>query len=101
MPTLTIQLDERVQAEATAALNARGLSISDFVQITLKQIADEKRLPADLEPHRDRGAEKTSSKYLNDNLTDLPAFGIWADRGDMENPAEWVRNLRRGRRHDL
>jgi prevent-host-death family protein len=29
--------------------------------------------------------------------TDLPAFGMWADREDMEDPAAFVRELRRSR----
>lgn len=101
MPTLTIQLDERVQTEAAAVLNARGLSIADVVQMTLKQIADKKRLPANLAASRSRGSEEAVSKGTSDSLTALPAFGMWADRKDMENPTEWVQNLRRGRYRDL
>lgn len=99
MPTLTIQLDERVRAEAAVVLNARGLSISDVVQMTLKQIADEKRLPTELAAPRNRGEE--NSKPSSVDLTDIPAFGMWADREDMENPSEWVQNLRRGRYRDF
>ncbi len=29
--------------------------------------------------------------------SDLPAFGMWADRKDMEDPAAFVRGLRRSR----
>lgn len=29
--------------------------------------------------------------------TDLPAFGMWADRKDMEDPSAFVRELRRSR----
>ncbi|HBT96327.1 MAG TPA: hypothetical protein DEB25_01075 [Desulfobulbaceae bacterium] len=101
MPTLTIQLDERVQAEAAAVLNARGLSIADAVQMTLKQIADKKRLPSNLAAPRSRGTEKAVSKDTTDDLTTLPAFGMWADRKDMEDPTAWVQNLRRGRYRDL
>lgn len=101
MPTLTIQLDERVQTEAAAVLNAQGLSIADVVQMTLKQIADEKRLPADLAAPLDRGAEQIGATPSGADLTRLPAFGMWADRADMENPTEWVQNLRRGRYRDL
>lgn len=101
MPTLTIQLDERVQTEAAAVLNARGLSIADVVQMTLKQIADKKRLPTHLAMPRSHGPEKVISKSSGDDLTSLPAFGMWADRADMENPTEWVQNLRKGRYRDL
>lgn len=101
MPTLTIQLDERVQSEAAAVLSARGLSISDAVQMTLQQIADKKRLPANLAAPHSHGAEKAESKSSGDDLTTLPAFGMWADWADMENPVEWVQNLRKGRYRDL
>lgn len=101
MPTLTIQLDERVQTEAAAVLNAQGLSIADVVQMTLKQIADKKRLPTDLATPLDRGVEQADLAPSGDDLTGLPAFGMWADRKDMENPTEWVQNLRRGRYRDL
>ena len=30
-----------------------------------------------------------------------PAFGMWADRQDMGDPAAYVRNLRKGRFDDL
>jgi len=101
MPTLTIQVDERIQTEAAAVLNAQGLSISDVVQMTLKQIAAEKRLPADLAVSSSHGQEQANPASLSDDLTGLPAFGMWADRADMENPTEWVQNLRRGRYRDL
>jgi len=29
------------------------------------------------------------------SLTDEPAFGMWKDRKDMEESAEWVRKFRR------
>ena len=34
-------------------------------------------------------------------VEDLPAFGIWADRDDMADPAAYVRELRKGRYRDL
>jgi len=32
---------------------------------------------------------------------DLPAFGIWADREDMADPAAYIREVRKGRYRDL
>lgn len=96
MSVLTIQIDEQVRAEATAVLNACGLSISDVVEMTLKKIATEKRLPADFS-----AASADDTEIVDDDLTRLPAFGMWADREDMKNPTEWVKNLRRARYHDL
>lgn len=34
-----------------------------------------------------------------DDLCNDPAFGMWADHKDMENPSAWVRKLRKGRDH--
>ena len=31
-------------------------------------------------------------------ITNHPTVGMWADREDMKDPAEWVRKRRRGRR---
>ena len=31
------------------------------------------------------------------SVLEHPAFGMWKDRQDMENVAEYVRNLRKGR----
>ncbi len=30
-------------------------------------------------------------------LTDYPAFGMWADRRDMKDPAAWARKIRKPR----
>lgn len=35
------------------------------------------------------------------SIRDNPAIGMWADRDDMKNPAEYVHTLRRGRYRDL
>lgn len=34
-------------------------------------------------------------------VMDHPAFGLWAKRAEMKNPAGYVRKLRRGRRNAL
>jgi hypothetical protein len=34
------------------------------------------------------------------SLADCSAFGMWAGREDMENPGEWVKNLRNSTRYD-
>lgn len=39
---------------------------------------------------------RTASK-----AADHEAFGMWADREDMRDPAAYVRKLRKGRIHDL
>jgi antitoxin (DNA-binding transcriptional repressor) of toxin-antitoxin stability system len=33
------------------------------------------------------------------SIRDHPAFGMWADREDMKDPAAWVRKLRSKRRN--
>ena len=35
------------------------------------------------------------------SLADSPAFGMWKDRKDLDNPAEYVRRQRKGRFSDL
>ncbi|MDR0354545.1 MAG: type II toxin-antitoxin system RelB/DinJ family antitoxin [Deltaproteobacteria bacterium] len=101
MVTLTIQIDERVQTEAAAVLNAQGLSVSDVVLMTLRQIAAEKRLPTALSLPAEQSAEETAPSPSADDLTGLPAFGRWADREEMDNPAKWIQNLRPGRYRDF
>jgi addiction module RelB/DinJ family antitoxin len=101
MPTLTIQVDDRVQSEAEAVLSAQGLSIADVVNLTLRRIATERRLPADLVASSGHEETLCESNQPCDDLTSLQAFGMWADRDDMENPSKWVRDLRRGRYRDF
>jgi addiction module RelB/DinJ family antitoxin len=101
MPILTIQVDEQVQTEVTAVLNAQGLTISDVVQMTLKQIAAEKRLPPFLTLPPDGSEKQSVALPSGDDLTELTGFGLWADRQDMDNPTEWVQNLGRGRYRDF
>ncbi len=32
-------------------------------------------------------------------VAELPAFGMWAERGDMANPVEYIETIRRRRRY--
>ena len=43
-----IRIDKRVKAQATRALSAMGLSVSDAVRVLLTRVAAEKALPFDL-----------------------------------------------------
>jgi DNA-damage-inducible protein J len=43
-----IRIDKRVKAQATKALSAMGLSVSDAVRVLLTRVAAEKALPFDL-----------------------------------------------------
>ena len=43
-----VRIDEKVKAEATKALEAMGLSVSDAVRLLLTRIATEKVLPFDV-----------------------------------------------------
>ena len=48
MPSSTmvhVRVDEKIKAQATKALTAMGLSVSDAVRVLLTRIAVEKRLP--------------------------------------------------------
>lgn len=35
------------------------------------------------------------------SIVENPAFGMWSDREDMADPTAYVRDLRKGRTHDL
>jgi DNA-damage-inducible protein J len=43
-----IRIDKRVKAQATKALSAMGLSVSDAVRVLLTRVAAEKALPFEL-----------------------------------------------------
>lgn len=45
MATITVQIDESVQVEATETLATMGLSVADAVRMLLENIATEHRLP--------------------------------------------------------
>lgn len=45
MATITFQIDESVQVEATETLATMGLSVADAVRMLLENIATEHRLP--------------------------------------------------------
>jgi antitoxin component of RelBE/YafQ-DinJ toxin-antitoxin module len=111
MSTKTIiqtDLDESIKARAISVLKAQGLSLEDFAQevlnTALKRVATEKNLdtrffrPAETgEPATEASAHAEAELM---ELKKLPGFGMWADRADMENPAAWVRNLRKPRFQD-
>jgi prevent-host-death family protein len=40
-------------------------------------------------------------KSKRPSFEDQDAFGMWADRSDMSDPAAYVRSIRQGRFHDL
>lgn len=42
-----------------------------------------------------RAVKSRTKAKLTKSWTDEPAFGMWKDRQDMDDGAEWVRNFRR------
>jgi len=97
-------LDEGIKAQALAVLKAQGLSLEDFAQMVLntalKKVAAKKSLDLLFAPSTETDGLLTETSAYSEELADLkklPGFGLWADRADMKNPAEWVRNLRRPR----
>ena len=66
---------EAIERNETVILSKRGREIADIVP---RQTA---RAPL--------------------SLADSPAFGMWKDRKDMDNPVEHVRRQRKGRFSDL
>jgi len=97
-------IDESIKAQAVSVLKARGLSLEDFAQkvlnTALKQVAAENGDTLLFRP-AEAGAPPTEASASPESelmeLKKLPGFGMWADRADMENPAAWVRNLRKPR----
>jgi prevent-host-death family protein len=40
----------------------------------------------------------TATPRKREDIRDAPAFGMWADRKDMEDAHAWLRKMRRNRR---
>jgi len=78
MGKITVTLSEEMGAEIERICSRLGISVDELVR---RAVADYlRRLEGD------RGLEPTG-------------FGMWADRSDMEDSAQWVRGLReRGRK---
>ena len=51
-----IRIDKRVKAQATKALSAMGLSVSDAVRVLLTRVAAEKALPFEVKVPNDATA---------------------------------------------
>ena len=83
--SISFDIDEKTQTEAMAILNKSGLSITDFLRMSLSRLTLEKHLPKDMSAVPNTQAEKQKS------LADYKAFGMWADRDDMKDPAEWLK----------
>jgi DNA-damage-inducible protein J len=71
-----VRVDEQVKAQATEALAAMGLSVSDAVRILLTRVAAEKELPFALKvPNAETRAAmeeaRTISRARFDNADDL------------------------------
>ena len=49
MPTATITLDDSLKREATDVLNGIGLSLSGYCTLMLRQLANKRRVPFELE----------------------------------------------------
>ena len=77
-----IRIDRRVKAQATKALSAMGLSVSDAVRVLLTRVAADKALPFDLKvPNaataaamkEARAGGLASFKNVSDLMADLNA----------------------------
>jgi antitoxin component of RelBE/YafQ-DinJ toxin-antitoxin module len=92
--TILLNIDEHTQAEAAALLSESGLSVEDFLQMSLGKLAAEKRLPEGM--YNTADSQAVSKKSLGD----YSAFGMWADREDMKNPSGWMRKQRDADRYE-
>jgi len=60
-----VRVDEKVKAQATKALTAMGLSVSDAVRVFLTRVAAEKQLPFALKvPNAETRAAMTEARAL-------------------------------------
>ena len=96
-------IDERLKAQAVSVLKSKGLSLNMILEMAaaknsllMEMLAKKKAAEAD-KPLTAAPTPSKSKKPID--LKKLPGFGMWADRADMENPAE-VRNLRKPRCQD-
>ena len=97
-------IDERLKTKAASVLKSKGLSLNMVLEMAatknslfMDMLA--KKKAAEAEKSLTAAPTPSKSKKTTD-LKKLPGFGMWAGRADMENPAEWVRNLRKPRCQD-
>lgn len=83
---LHVRVDERLKAEASAALAAVGLSVSDAVRIMLTRVVSEGGLPAGLatDPAAyDTWFRTKVQEALDDPRPALPHDGVMAETDDL------------------
>ncbi|GHS88282.1 hypothetical protein AGMMS49957_09510 [Synergistales bacterium] len=85
---ISLDIDEKTQTEAAAILNESGLSITDFLHMSLNRLTLEKS------PRHGIPDVLKYKPIKKKSLSDYSAFGMWADRGDMEDPTEWIEKER-------
>ena len=105
-PKTNIQadIDERLKTKAVSVLKSKGLSLNTVLEMAATKNALfmdmlAKKKAAEADKPLIAAPPPSKPKELTD-LKKLPGFGMWADRADMENPAEWVRALRKPRYQD-
>lgn len=60
-----VRMDEKTKKQATKALTAMGLSVSDAVRVFLTRVAADKELPFDLKvPNRETRAAMAEARAL-------------------------------------
>lgn len=60
-----VRIDEKIKVQATKALSAMGLSISDAVRVLLMRVAAEKRLPFEVKvPNAETRAAMAEAEEL-------------------------------------
>ena len=75
------RIDEDTKARAAAALGAMGLSISDAIRLLMFRVADEHRLPFDVQVPN--AVSRKAMKELNDGKghRSASATGLFKDLG--------------------
>ena len=76
-----VRVNEKIKAQATKALTAMGLSVSDAVRVFLTRVAADKQLPFDLKvPNAETRAAMAEA------LTRMPAVEIYRRTGIQFQP---------------
>jgi DNA-damage-inducible protein J len=75
------RIDSRTKDEATAALEAMGLSVSDAIRLLMMRIAEEQRLPFDIKVARPATAKALRELEQGNGERFVEAEALFKDLG--------------------
>lgn len=83
MPTTTIRYDERIRQEATPLLESIGLSINSYLNLALRQLVVQKKVPFTL---------YASTEYANPSMIEGASPKAKKVDGKLVFPSDWNDN---------